>query len=44
MLSGVNLNTLGGMSVEADGSAGAELKVTASANKTYKYKGGSYAA
>jgi len=38
------LNTVGGMKLEADNHATAELKVTASANQTYKVKGGTYAA
>lgn len=43
ILQDVNLNTLGGMSVEADGHASASIKVTTNANKTYKVKGGTYA-
>ncbi len=43
VLTGVKLNTLGGVKVESDGHASAEIKVTAAANKTKKIKAGTYA-
>ena len=42
ILTGVSLNTLGGVKVDADGHAEASIKVTAAANQTYKEKGGTY--
>lgn len=43
ILQDVQLNSLGGVSVDADGHASAEIKVTCAANKTFKEKGGTQA-
>ena len=43
ILDSVNLNSMGGISVDADGHAKASgFKVSAAANNTYKVKGGTY--
>jgi len=44
IMSGVKLKTLGGVKLEADGDASAEVNVNSAANTTYKVKGGTYAA
>ena len=44
ILTGVKLNTLGGVTIEADGEASANIKVTANASSVQKVRGGSYSA
>jgi len=44
IMDNVKLNTTGGLKVDAGAEATSSMKVTASANETYKVKGGTYAA